>query len=954
MPDGSRARVRALLEELAARLDATADEVRARIDRLDAEERERLAERRYEPEGLAALKAELAALAAPPRDGARPRPHAAARRWLEELFTAIRASEREAAAAIAAFPSVGGELAAGADLVRGLITRLRADEAAGLELAERLAAGELDGWDRVLDAATRARAHRLAALFSIRARHDVERARGHVAEAVRLEPQNGVNHAERAFVALYAGDLAAAAADAHEAIELTPGDAGGHLALGLWAELGSEHADAEAAYVRGLDRLTVYAIGHVARRASVVEPSGLLLILAAERLLEAGRPERALELAAAALTAGVRGRTAYPDVRVYRLRHRALERLGRTVEAGAAASEAGKRHLWNEEPAAAGEELEAAVDLAPDLAEPWWLLAEARLRLARDGAGYASAMETWDTARRRFGPPAGDDSWAYVTRALVLIQLATEANDRVAAHWAALLELERALVHSPWDGSTLGVAAGYLRALGLQELAFEAAERGHELAPADRTVLNERMALLANRGRFAEASAAGRDLVAVYGDDPWVYGVLAWLALHEGRYEEALGYVALPLTTGYDLTWYLEVSALSRLSLGDVEAARADYRQALDLLADGQVVETRGEIGFTICVAYLVVGRLEEARRWSETVSARTFSATDDVSLPAARALVAFARDDVDGGVRQLRCAMAMTAGSRDVIDLQRHFPLRLQVLPGDADDARRRQEAATAVLDAEAPLRLAALATEEPPTAEAELQRVRQDGAGEPAAILTLAALDARRRADRGDLDGAAEAYEALRGTAFEPEATAGLRRILQARSEAALAAADVDGVRRSQARLAELGAVDPTAALLTVVQALRAAGDDEGARRELEAAETRDDLVEQALGDLALTAGDAVAAEAHYARALELTTDPGRQAQLETRAALAELSAGHAVKAASHVSAAVRRWREAGAFDAITAAAREAQAAVRDARHSPRVQAAVDALARLVAGAS
>ena len=393
MPDGSRARIRTLLEELAASLDQTAAAVRARIDRLDAEERERLAEQRYSPEGLQALAAELASLARPARDGARPRPHAAARRWLEELFTAIRASEREAAAAIAALPLDGGELAPGADLVRALVDRLRTDEAAGLELAERLAAGELDGWERVLDAAARARAHRLAALFSIRAGHDAERARGHAAEAVRLEPQNGVNHAERALVALYAGDLAAAAADAHEAIELSPGDAGGHLALGLWAELGSEHADAEAAYARGLDRLTTYAIARIARRASVVEPSGLLLILAAERLLAAGQAERALELADAALTAGVRGQTPYPDARVHRMRHRALRRLERRDEAADAAREAGKRHLWNDESAEALEELDAAVTLAPDVAEGFWLLAEARLRVAAGApAGYDAAL----------------------------------------------------------------------------------------------------------------------------------------------------------------------------------------------------------------------------------------------------------------------------------------------------------------------------------------------------------------------------------------------------------------------------------------------------------------------------------------------------------------------------------------------------------------------------------
>ena len=451
------------------------------------------------------------------------------------------------------------------------------------------------------------------------------------------------------------------------------------------------------------------------------------------------------------------------------------------------------------------------------------------------------------------------------------------------------------------------------------------------------------MALLANRGGFAEASAAGRDLVAVYGDDPWVYGVLAWLALHEGRYDEALGYVELPLTAGYDLTWYLEVRALSHLSLGDVEAARADYRQVLDLLADGTVVESRGEIGFSICVARLVVGQIDEARRWSETVSARTFSASDDVSLPCARALVAFAADDLERGAQELGTAVSITAGTRDLTDLQRHVPLRLQVLPGDEDARRRRQEAATAVLDAQAPGRLAALTTGDPPSPDVQLRQAREQAADEPGARLALDALGARRQADRGDLDSAREAYLALRFTAFEPEAAVALERILRTQSEAALAGSDVDGVRQSQARLVELGRVRPSDALLTVVQALRATGDDAGARRELEAA-PRDDLVEQALGDLALAAGDADGAAGHYAGALGLTEDAARQAQIETRAALAELCAGREPQAIPHLQRAVEAWRRARAFDPVAAVVREAQTAARDAGSTASLLAAVE----------
>ena len=54
-----------------------------------------------------------------------------------------------------------------------------------------------------------------------------------------------------------------------------------------------------------------------------------------------------------------------------------------------------------------------------------------------------------------------------------------------AALFEALLYVEKSLVHNHTDAQRLGYLAQYLRYLGLEQLAFEAAAAGYELAAAD-------------------------------------------------------------------------------------------------------------------------------------------------------------------------------------------------------------------------------------------------------------------------------------------------------------------------------------------------------------------------------------------------------------------------------------------------------------------------------------
>ena len=103
------------------------------------------------------------------------RPHAAARRWLDEILDAIRASELDAAAAIAELPLDLGELCTGFDPNScprpagergGLDERARADRAAGRRRRARLGARARLGGPRA--------GSRLATVFAVRQANDID------------------------------------------------------------------------------------------------------------------------------------------------------------------------------------------------------------------------------------------------------------------------------------------------------------------------------------------------------------------------------------------------------------------------------------------------------------------------------------------------------------------------------------------------------------------------------------------------------------------------------------------------------------------------------------------------------------------------------------------------------------------------------------------------------------
>jgi tetratricopeptide (TPR) repeat protein len=918
--DGVGTRVRASLDALLDQHRAVGTRLAGLLETAEAVHEEWVAERRYTEQGLEALDAKLTADEDPVR---------AARRWLDEIVNAVRVGEWSAVAHLAALAlSFPDELRPGADDVRlRLADWLLGDHETGYELWQAIGKGEIPGWDRVLDPAIRSRALRLAAWLALRVLDDPERARNALDAAIELDPYSGPSHAERAAYFLYAGDLDRASVDAQRAIELTPEDPAGYLQLGTWAELSGQFDEARSLYRRGLSLMPLYWLATQSKRTSLLDPPGAMLVVAAELLLDARRAEAALAAAQGALMEGVRGAEQHADAAVHRLRSGALEQLDRRAEAAEAALEAGKREVWNDNLGAAIPSLERAIALGIETGDAGWVLADAISASSfppeasqPDQVVISRAIREWESWTGKVGHPSGMAAWAYLTRG-TLAELEGFGKGK-GGYWQALHYAERALVHSPNDGQGWGMAAKYLRAIQAEELALEAADRGAALPEPNQMVLAERMALLANRGRLDDAESTAATLVTTYGDDPWTSGVRGWVAFKQGRVEDALAFLEAPLAGQYDLAWYYELEAMCHVEAGDLEAAREAYdklRTKANPITPGTKI--------ALAVACTALGRLEEAADW--LTQAKEDETTSKGTVLGGAAFHALASDELERGERLLREALEASRNTFELTDALEEALVRLHAL-GDDDDSRRCQVVLGLKRDA-LPALLEAFTA---PTADAELAELiaknapSQGAARHDAVASTLLAIEARRKADAGDLIGAAEGYDGLRGGAFEPEATIALNRLLHRVSDEGVAAGDVEAVLRACEWLerADPESAGPVDTALAAADALVVAGRPNEARTQLLGAmpAAADDVELEALhrrlGELAFAADDTGAATEELAAALELATKRGdtlHVARLEARLCLATLSDGDAGKATQHARAALAALRTAGAFE-------------------------------------
>jgi tetratricopeptide (TPR) repeat protein len=862
-------------------------------------------ERRYSDEGVMELQSELLRRAG--RRGS-----AAASLWLGELLRAIDAGEFAAAARL-----VDTDLPVDGDLHRALAESLAAWKEHHREplvaALEALAEGRLEG-TAPASVEHRTIAARLAAAGAVLRLDDRERGRKLLDLALDLRPADGRVVTERAALRLLEGQIDRAAAGAQRALELAVFEPLTHLVLGACAERTGDYDEADRFYDSGLARMTVHDVTRLDRGATLLVPTGRLQVAAARRLQATGRLEAALLALDSASALGIVGRERFPEAAVFEVRSAVLQEMGDPSAAAAAALEAGKRRMWGGERHVAIEELEQAIALDADLPEAHWVLSDAIMagsfevgQAQPNANAVARARAIWDGAAERFGPPSGDLAWAFLTRASIANESAwVPGGDRDSALWEALLFTERTLVLDPGHSHGHALAARFLRALGLEELAYEAIERAYALG-ARVEDLSERAAILANRGRHDDAEEMAAEVVAQLGTWGWLSGVRAYIAFRRRRYTEALELLELPLSEEFDLGWNYDLAALCHVALGELEEAQRAYR--------GVVERAKPIHGYTkaqIACAYAALGDVNRAReRLEEALQDATL---DPVDGGVALAIVALVEGDAGAAAESARASIAAARSPERADAVAWEMRLRARAFPAaDAD-------AFTAAVDEAASERLAELARR-PRDGAVEVEE-RLAGEVEPRRRVPLLAIRARRRAEEGELEAAVEDYEALRGTAIDSEAVVALTGLLTSLRDRAVADGAIDAVTTIQDRLMALGGVRDLDAILGTASALAAAGRSEEAVSHLSDAvddadgDGREDLHEHA-GMLALQAGDLGEAAHHLLAAEGIAQGDIRKARLHARLTVAAAAAGDEHRTRREVVEALRAWYSAGIFE-------------------------------------
>jgi tetratricopeptide (TPR) repeat protein len=873
--------------------------------------------RRFRPEVVEPRLAKL-------HDGAKQDSAAAATTWAADVVEALARHEYPAAMELVeGYPDANAKLASA---LKGIANDVplwaEGDAEAAVRVSSRLSEVLIERTS--LPVETRAQLALLAATANQQAgRGDVAVQTMDAALQSLLLP--AVLEAERAGLSLALGQLDDAAQRARHVVELAPGSPEGYFHLGACSEQGGDLTEASELYEEGCARSTLFMLYRLGRGATFLRATGLLHLQRARRLAELGHAQEALHAADDALSEGVAGEVLYPDAPAHELRAGLLAGIGRAEDAAEAAFRAGQQHLRNSDAERAIPLLEQAWSAVPPIPDAGWYYANAlRATSWPNGAPLPDinrvvyAKQVWDDRVTRFGLPTVDDAWAYGTRALLSELLAYGADgDHVAAAWEALVYIEKALVLNKTDARMWALCARFLRTHAMDSAALESADHGFTLDPDDRLVLERRLALVANAGRYADAEQTlnripGRDT------NPYLAGVHAWLLYHRGQYVEAVKVLDLPLAVGNDLGWCLELRASCFVQLGEAAAARSDLEHLLEVEVYNGPISTLRR-----AMALAELGRLDEA-----TVELAQIKVDDRVTtadIEAVWVAVHLARGELNAarsaGERYQRSAMNV----REVDDALSNWRECLFLLSEQGADV----DAATQVVDQLAGRREMQRQPTQRRDADSEIEHASEQHAADPPGShprIALAAMTARRMlSSDGDLERAEAILRQLAGTLFEPEASIAVTAVLQQRLTLAVSDGNEFQAQQVYEELADRGGAPHSPLEMVIAEALAATGRYDKALNALIAVRARllgegwEVLpVDQRIGEYAMRVGDTETSLSAFGRALDVArtaADWASEAQVRARMATALAFRGDRDSVVEHLTRALQALHQAGA---------------------------------------
>lgn len=629
----------------------------------------------------------------------------------------------------------------------------------------------------------------------------------------------------------------------------------------------------------------------------------------------------------------------------------ALERSGRKEEAAPAYRAAFERYrelASYERSVAMGRRAWALDPTDRDLA--WNLAHLLRYLSYRDRAPYVvrelldEALTTWDAATR-LRPISSQEAWALLVRSWMSEQ---QARDPAESRWRRLAEAigysELQALLTPTDSYGLTRLAETYQAVSLNACAYVTAQTARtqtwEGSSSWKDALKAQIYVLTNWGSFAPALQLIEKLEAP--EDPDLNGVRAYIALREGKLEEATRLSKQVLRTAPEpiSLWIYETDAGCSILSDRLDDARSDLRPVWERrdLDDRSNLSNYGWAGF-------VLGQFDEATRYYEQLL------REPLNQIGSRQMIGECRlaSGDPGGEREVARWISVTTERRELGDFLL-FELRLlrQYAQGDSTvraaldrleaQARQRREELGPPLafeiddDSDALRQLQQMA-------RAELEELLADPQRAPLGEWPWLAAQlgaARLALAAQDWDAAGERYLALwhYSERFPP---------IDWSLEQIVAAIQRTGGERVSD--------DPGSAAAAFEAALRLA------ERALPASHPRRLDLHDSAGQAYLRLGQPADARRHFALALGSAADAGapqRAEELHVAIALAALDERDAPEARAHFAAAISEAREQTGADASSSLgmrlARIAHKLIRDVDH---LWAVFDALREAETGA-
>ena len=405
--------------------------------------------------------------------------------------------------------------------------------------------------ERIADDSTRAKLNVLRGRLGLYHHERSDAALSLFEAAQRLCPNYSLPLAAIGEYYLSQSDDERAEAQFRRSLQLPPDLVDSYLGMGRLHEQRERWEQANEWYDRAAD-VALSDSDAVALLEKLLAPASGCADLRLALKLVTDRPEPALRAVTRALALGIQGKGKYPRAEADRLKAEILVKLGRQEEAVEAFSEAGEFFSWREtsdDNEEARKCFEAAIQLGAKEVSSFWRLADVYLGLSYNTTDDGTkrrhverGVAVWTAAARQVLP---DESfyWAYATRSgladqQVALLRGEDWRKRIDLWWQASTMMERLLLNHDLRALDWSFLARSFSRLYLYQNALKATEKAFELDPDNLFVAEWRMLVLCDAGHFEEALKVIEHRLKLR-DDPWVYSILAWVKLHQERYQEA-------------------------------------------------------------------------------------------------------------------------------------------------------------------------------------------------------------------------------------------------------------------------------------------------------------------------------------------------------------------------------------------------------------------------------